>query len=88
MLMTVTMRVVETVTISELAERVRRATDSRSPVKYVPYGEAYGPGFEDMQRRIPDITRIQELTGWYPTISLDETIAAVRDQMRAEPDAD
>ncbi len=67
------------VTIKELAEKVIALTDSSSSIKYIPYSEAYAPGFEDMQRRIPDISQINSLLGWQPTIGLDETILAVRD---------
>ena len=76
----------EEVTILELAERIRRVTGSRSEVRLVPYTEAYGPGFEDMQRRVPDTTRLRELAGWKPTRSLDETLMRVRDWLVARPD--
>ena len=78
----------EEVTILELAERIRRVTKSRSEVRLVPYTEAYGPGFEDMQRRVPDTTRLRELAGWKPTRSLDETLGRVRDSLRARPSED
>ncbi|MEX2274168.1 MAG: GDP-mannose 4,6-dehydratase [Actinomycetota bacterium] len=57
--------------MNELAGRVIAATRSRSGVVHVPYDEAYEEGFEDMQRRVPDISRIRALTGWEPTRSLD-----------------
>lgn len=69
----------EEVSIKELAERVLMTTGSSSAISYVPYSEAYGPGFEDMQRRVPDTSRIRALTGWAPAIGLDETLASVRD---------
>ncbi|HEY64137.1 MAG TPA: NAD-dependent epimerase/dehydratase family protein [Caldilineae bacterium] len=72
------------VTIEELARRVKRITESRSPIVYVPYDEAYAPGFEDMRRRVPDISRIQALLGWQPTIPLDETLVRVRDWLARE----
>ena len=69
------------VTIEELARRVRTVTGSDSPIVYVPYEDAYAPGFEDMRRRVPDISRIQGLLDWRPRISLDETLARIRDEM-------
>jgi UDP-glucose 4-epimerase len=45
----------------------------------VPYAEAYAPGFEDMARRVPDISRVKALLGWSPRRSLNETLEAVRE---------
>jgi UDP-glucose 4-epimerase len=67
----------EEVSILELARRVVSATGSGSPVRLVPYEEAYGEGYEDMRRRIPDISRVRALTGWEPRMSLDEIISEV-----------
>jgi UDP-glucose 4-epimerase len=67
----------EEVTIRELAERVIAATGSQSKVVYVPYEEAYAPGFEDMRRRVPDLAKIHQLIGYEPRFSLDETIQRV-----------
>lgn len=50
---------------------------AREDLVYVPYSEAYAPGFEDLRRRVPDTTKIHELFGCEPQISLDETIEAV-----------
>ena len=69
----------EEISIMALAERVLKITASDSRIDFVPYAEAYAPGFEDMQRRVPDISRIGALTGWKPTIGLDETLTTVRD---------
>ena len=49
-------------------------TDSTSEMRYIPYEEAYGSGFEDMERRLPDTTRIRRLTGWSPTRTLDDIL--------------
>ncbi len=68
---------IEEVSIGELAEQVKAITHSSSPIITVPYAEAYAPGFEDMQRRVPDIRRIQALLGWQPQRSLDEILRAV-----------
>ncbi len=65
----------EEVSIRELAERVKLASGSQSPVVTIPYEEAYPEGsFEDMRRRVPCICRIQALTGWAPTTSLNTVI--------------
>lgn len=64
----------EEVTIRELAERVKTVTNSDSTITNIPYEEAYAPGFEDMQRRIPDTSRIRKLLGWQPRYSLDEIL--------------
>lgn len=65
------------VTIRELAEQVKAITGSNSPLINVPYEEAYAPGFEDMQRRVPDTSRIRTLLGWQPRHTLDEILQAV-----------
>jgi UDP-glucose 4-epimerase len=67
----------EEVTVRELAERVRERTGSRSPIRVVPYGEAYTAGFEDMMRRVPDLTKIRALTGYRPTRTLDQILEDV-----------
>jgi nucleoside-diphosphate-sugar epimerase len=67
----------EEVTIRELAERVIALTGSSSAISYVPYEEAYAPGFEDMQRRVPSIERIHRLIGYAPRFTLDETLRRV-----------
>ncbi|RME93765.1 MAG: NAD-dependent epimerase/dehydratase family protein, partial [Verrucomicrobia bacterium] len=64
----------EEVTILELARRVVRLLGSRSPVKLVPYEEAYPPGFEDLRRRRPRVARLQAVTGFAPATPLDEII--------------
>jgi UDP-glucose 4-epimerase len=67
----------EEVAILELAKRVKALVHSDSPIINIPYTEAYAPGFEDMQRRVPDITRIYDLIAWRPRRSLDEILQAV-----------
>ncbi len=67
----------EEVTIRQLAERVRVLTDSSSEIVSLPYEAAYGEGFEDMPRRVPDITKIGETVGFRPTKSLDEILKSV-----------
>ncbi len=67
----------EEVTILELAQRIKELTGSQSEIVFVPYDEAYEEGFEDMPRRVPDITKINSLTGFRPTINLDGVIESV-----------
>jgi UDP-glucose 4-epimerase len=69
----------EEITILDLAKRIKAITGSRSEIVHVPYAEAYAPGFEDMARRVPDISRVKELLGWRPRRSLEETLRAVRE---------
>ncbi|HZS09389.1 MAG TPA: GDP-mannose 4,6-dehydratase [Blastocatellia bacterium] len=65
------------VTILQLAERIRHLTESASNTVFVPYEEAYEEGFEDMHRRVPDITKINRLIGYEPKVSLDEILRSV-----------
>ena len=67
------------VTIKELAELVKAMTNSPSEIVYIPYEKAYGPGYEDMQRRCPDISRIRALIGFEPTVDLEGIIQSVID---------
>jgi len=62
----------EEITISDLAKRIKRLTRSNSEIIYLPYEEVYGEGFEDMSHRIPDITKIHNLTGYMPRVGLDD----------------
>jgi len=64
----------EEVSIEELARQIIKITNSKSTIKYIPYEEAYEEGFEDMQRRVPDITKIRKLIGFKPTYSLPQII--------------
>ncbi|HEY3382299.1 MAG TPA: GDP-mannose 4,6-dehydratase [Vicinamibacterales bacterium] len=67
------------ITIRDLAERVKALTGSASPIVTIPYDEAYEEGFEDMPRRVPDITRLHDLIGYEPKVQLDEVLARVID---------
>jgi UDP-glucose 4-epimerase len=65
----------EEVSMRALAERVVQVSGSRSSVRLISYAEAFPQGgFEDMRRRVPDVTRLKALTGWRPTLNLDATI--------------
>lgn len=74
----------EEVTVLELANRIRRLCDSGSPVQFVPYEEVYGDSFEDMRRRVPDLSKIHRVVGYRPEVSLDQllklTIRHVRER--------
>jgi UDP-glucose 4-epimerase len=67
----------EEISMLSLAERVIATAHSPSPVRFVPYEEAYEEGFEDMQRRVPDTSKIKNLIGWQPRYTLPEIISAV-----------
>ncbi len=66
----------EEVTIGALAERVRTLAGSSSPIKNVPYDEAYESGFEDMPRRVPDLTKARNMIGYEPKLGLDDILVA------------
>lgn len=63
--------------IEELARKVRAIVESDSEIVYIPYDQAYGEGFEDMPRRLPDIAKIYDFIQWKPRVSLDEIIRRV-----------
>ena len=67
----------EEVTIEQLADRVRRASGSKSSIRHVPYDQAYEEGFEDMLRRVPSLEKIHRQIGYRPKTSLDQIIASV-----------
>jgi UDP-glucose 4-epimerase len=60
--------------IMELAKKVIKVTGSKSSIEKVAYEQAYPEGFEDMQRRVPDISKIRQVLGWEPKINLDQII--------------
>ena len=74
----------EEVTIKQLAEKAIEMTGSTSEIKYIPYEEAYGEGFEDMQRRVPSIEKARRLIGYQPTRTLEEIINDVAKQFQEE----
>ncbi len=78
----------EEVTIEALARRTIALAGSRSEIVFVPYDQAYEQGFEDMRRRVPDISRIKRAIGWEPQINLDgillEVIADMRQRLERE----
>ena len=63
--------------ICELARKVVKLTGSSSRIEYISYEEAYGEGFEDMKRRVPDISKIRNLIGWEPKVNLNKLLQEV-----------
>jgi UDP-glucose 4-epimerase len=73
----------EEVSMWDLATRVKSLTSSASQIVLVPYDEAYEAGFEDMPRRVPDLTKIRDLVGYAPRVELDEILRRVVEHSRA-----
>lgn len=71
------------VTMIELATRVRDAAGSKSEIRLIPYSEAYAAGFEDMMRRVPDVSKLFRVTGFKPMTTLDEIIRDVVEDQRS-----
>ena len=72
----------EEVTIQKLAERVRQLSGSTSSIKLVPYDEAYESGFEDMPRRVPDLSKAAKMIGYAPKLTLEDILTQVIDYFR------
>ena len=70
------------ISIRDLADQVIKVTGSSSQITTIDYESAYKAGFEDMQRRIPDISKIKKVVGWKPELSLDEIIADIANHLR------
>ena len=69
-------------TIKELATKIIKQTNSTSQIKYIPYSDAYPAGFEDMQRRVPDITKISKTINWQPKHTLESIIDSVAQHLK------
>jgi UDP-glucose 4-epimerase len=69
-------------TIQQLAEKIIASTKSSSGLTFTPYSHAYPAGFEDMQRRVPDITKAKAALNWKPTRNLDQIISDVAANFR------
>ena len=72
----------EEISIEDLAKVVKKRTASTSPIQYIPYDQAYEPGFEDMMRRVPSVEKLQALTGFRPQTTLAEIIDRVTSYFR------
>ena len=73
----------EEITIQDLATEVVELTNSKSTIEKVLYEKAYAPGFEDMQRRVPDISKIKRTVGWSPKLSLESIITDIATHLKA-----
>ena len=76
----------EEVSIRGLAERIKAQTGSSSPISTIPYDQAYEAGFEDMPRRVPDLSKIHGLIGYEPKVGLEEIIQKVVADFRSRAD--
>jgi len=74
----------EEISISELARLVKGMTGSDSEIHYIPYEEAYGPGFEDTARRVPSLEKLERLLGYRPTTSLRDALELVARETRPD----
>jgi len=72
------------ISINDLAARVKAITGSSSPIMHVPYNEAFQEGFEDMERRVPDISKIEKLVGYKNTHDLDSILTKVVEYERTK----
>jgi len=72
----------EEISINELAKMVKRLTKSKSPIEHLPYDKAYEKGFEDMRRRVPDLTKIRSLIGFRPKVNLEEMLLKIIDYFK------
>ena len=72
------------ITIADLASKVKQLTESSSTIVRVPYDQAYEAGFEDMPRRVPDISKLRALVGYQPTVELDEILTRVIEYFRQQ----
>jgi len=72
------------ISILELAHRVKALTDSDSDIEFVPYDTAFDANFEDMRRRVPDVSKLRQLTGFRPRLGLDDIIKRTADYWRTE----
>jgi UDP-glucose 4-epimerase len=75
----------EEISILQLAEKIRELTKSTSEIVFVPYDDAYEEGFEDMPRRVPDITKIKQLVGFKPEMTLNGILETVISFHRGRP---
>lgn len=73
------------ISILDLARRIIEVTGSESDISLIPYDEAYGEGFEDMYRRVPDTSKVQALIGWRPTRTLEDIVEDVVAHQRGTP---
>jgi UDP-glucose 4-epimerase len=70
------------ISINNLAKKIIDETGSKSEITYLPYADAYGEGFEDMERRVPSLDLIRDLVGWQPKRDLSTMIADISSEMQ------
>ncbi len=75
----------EEIRIIDLAHKIKEKTGSRSPIVKIPYDQAYGPGYEDMMRRVPDLTKIRTWIGYTPRYHIDEILDRIIEFHRTHP---
>ena len=77
----------EPITMLDLAQRIKALTGSASDIVLIPYEEAFGPGFEDIRVRVPDLDKLHRLIGYGPQVSLDAILKDMVDdgRRRLEP---
>ncbi|MBN2190508.1 MAG: GDP-mannose 4,6-dehydratase, partial [Candidatus Aureabacteria bacterium] len=73
----------EPISISDLAGKIKEKTSSSSNISYIPYDKAYESGFEDMLRRVPDISKLRKFIGYKPEYTLDMTLGRIIDYFRS-----
>jgi len=71
----------EEITINDLAIKIKTLANSKSEIQYIPYEKAYAIGFDDMRRRVPDLSRIRNLIGYVPKANLDSTLKEMIEYM-------
>jgi UDP-glucose 4-epimerase len=74
----------EEITVLELAQRIKLLCQSRSAIEFVPYEQVYGNSFEDMRRRVPDLTKIRRFVGYRPQVSLEQLLEVTIREMCEE----
>ncbi len=72
------------ISINQLARLILKLTGSQSQIVHVPYDQAYGDSYEDMRRRVPDCSRLQQAIGWVPSDRLEEAISVLADEFRKQ----
>jgi UDP-glucose 4-epimerase len=76
------------ISVADLAAMIRSMAASRSEIVRVPYQEAYGAGFEDMQRRVPDLAKVRRLIDYQPRHSLEQTLDDIIQFIRGQSDCE
>lgn len=72
----------EPISISELAEKVRRLVNPRAQIKHIPFSQVFGQGRADIRHRVPDISKIKEIVGFKPTLSIDGILEKILEDMK------